>query len=76
MERNDTGNYDDLAELVRVKAQADMVVVIVVNGSRGTSSAVRVRDRAVTREQAERLICDIVANAADRAAQRQKAEAT
>jgi len=65
MERTEgwIANYDDLAELLRVKAQAKAVLVVVLDGSRGSGTAVRVEGRAITTEQQNALMWDMMEHA-------------
>lgn len=77
MERDDNGsdeqwrgNYDDLAALVRVKAQAKMVLVLVIDGIRGSGVSVRVEGREVTQEQADLLLGQMFVQAGARAEKR------
>lgn len=65
------GNYDDLAALVRHKAEAEMVLLVIIDGKRGSGSAVRVKGRDLSLEEQDEMFADTMRNVSVRAKQRQ-----
>jgi hypothetical protein len=53
-------NYDDAAALVRVKTKAQAVIVMVIDGKRGSGWAVNVRGAQLTEADKEQLFLDVV----------------
>jgi hypothetical protein len=54
------GKYDDLAALVRVKAQAQTVLLVVLDGSRGSGTAVRVRGKDLSEQEQAEIVTAMV----------------
>lgn len=50
------GKYDDICTVVRVTTQAEAVIMLVINGSRGSGFSVQMHSRAMEPTELARLL--------------------
>lgn len=67
-------DYNDIGALVRHKTEANVVVVVVVDGKRGSGFSVRVRGQDLSPDQAYEMLPGLLRAAVDRGYPRPKAQ--